>query len=132
MELKRKNFFSGAPLEQKVGYSRLVKVGPFVYIGGTTSVQPDGSVLGKDDGYEQTKYVLEKMIKCLEQAGGKKEDVIRVKIYTTNMSKSKEYLKAYSEFFKEIKPLSTLVGISQLNRPDQLVEIEMDAILGTV
>ncbi|WP_368490999.1 Rid family hydrolase [Clostridium sp. BJN0013] len=132
MELKRKNLFSGSPLEEKVGYSRLVKVGPFVYIGGTTSVQSDGSVFGENDGYKQTKYILEKMIKCLEEAGGKKEEVIRVKMYTTKMSQSKEYLKAYSEFFKDVKPLCTLVGISELNRPAQLVEIEIDAILGVI
>lgn len=132
MELKRENFFSGAPLEEKVGYSRMVKVGPFVYIGGTTSVQPDGSVFGENDAYKQTKYVLEKMIKCLEEAGGKKEEVIRVKMYITKMSQSKECLKAYSEFFKNVKPLCTLVGISELNRPTQLVEVEIDAILGAM
>lgn len=128
MNLERTNYSSGAPLEEVAGYSRVVKVGPFIYVGGTTSVQPDGSVYGENDGFEQTKYILDKMIGCLEQAGGKKEDVIRVKMYATDMSQTKEYIKAYSMFFKEIKPLCTLVGIAALNRPTQLIEIEIDAV----
>ena len=128
MNLERTNYSSGSPLEDKAGYSRVVKVGPFIYVGGTTSVMPDGSVFGENDGYAQTKFILEKMIKCLEGAGGKKEDVIRVKMYATDMSISKDYIKAYSEFFKEIRPLCTLVGINALNRPSQLIEIEIDAV----
>lgn len=132
MNFERTNYSSGAPLEEIAGYSRVVKVGPFIYVGGTTSVQADGSVYGENDGYAQTKYILEKMINCLEKAGGKKEEVIRVKMYATDMSRSKEYIQAYSEFFKEIKPLCTLVGISALNRPTQLIEIEIDAVQGAV
>lgn len=132
MNFDRTNYSSGAPLEEKAGYSRVVKAGPFIYVGGTTSVQPDGSVYGENDGYAQSKYIFEKMIKCLEQAGGKKEEVIRVKMYATDMSRSKEYIQAYSEFFKEIRPLCTLVGIAALNRPTQLIEIEIDAIMGAV
>ncbi len=129
MNFERTNYASGSPLEESAGYSRVVKAGPFVLVGGTTSVQPDGSVYGAD-GYEQTKFILEKMIRCLEQAGAKKEEVVRVKMYATDMSRSKEYIQAYSEFFKPIKPLCTLVGIAALNRPTQLIEIEMDAIIG--
>ncbi|TYQ17956.1 UNVERIFIED_CONTAM: enamine deaminase RidA (YjgF/YER057c/UK114 family) [Acetivibrio alkalicellulosi] len=131
MDLIRTNYSSGAPMEEKVGYSRTVKVGPFVYVGGTTSVQPDGSVYGEKDGYAQTKYILEKMVKFLEEAGSKKEEVIRVKMYVTDMKRTMEYIKAYSEIFKDIKPLCTLVGINALNRPSQLIEIEMDAVLGS-
>ena len=131
MELQRTNYSSGAPLEAKVGYSRVVKAGPMVYVGGTTSVQPDGSVYGEGDGYAQTRYILGRMIKFLEEAGAKKEEVIRVKMYATDMSRSSEYLQAYAEFFKEIKPLATLVGIAALNRPTQLIEIEIDAIIGS-
>lgn len=131
MEFKRTNYSSGAPLEEKAGYSRVVKAEPFVYVGGTTSVQPDGSVFGENDGYAQTKYILEKMIKCLEQAGSKKEEVVKVKMYATDMTRAKEYIQAYSEFFKSIKPLCTVVGTSALNRPTQLIEIEIDAIIGS-
>lgn len=131
MEFKRTNYSSGAPLEEKAGYSRVVKTGPFVYVGGTTSVQPNGTVFGENDGYAQAKYIFEKMIKCLEQTGSKKEEVIRVKMYVTDMGRSKEFLQAYTEFFKPIKPLCTMVGIATLNRPAQLIEIEMDAIIGS-
>ncbi|AGL02283.1 Rid family hydrolase [Desulfoscipio gibsoniae] len=131
MNMERTNYSSGAPLEDKAGYSRVVKVGPFVYVGGTTSVQPDGSVYGENDGYAQTKYILERMIGFLEQAGSRREEVIRVKMYATDMTRAKEYIEAYSEFFKDIKPLCTLVGISTLFRPAQLIEIEMDAVIGS-
>jgi len=129
MKWERENYSSGAPLEEKAGYSRVVKVGPFIFIGGTTAVQPDGTVYGENDGYAQAKYILEKMLGCLQQAGGKPQDVVRVKMYATDMKRAPEYAKAYSEFFKEIKPLYTMVGISELNRPSQLVEIEIDAVM---
>lgn len=129
MEWERTNYSSGAPLEDKTGYSRVVKVGPFIFVGGTTSVQSDGTVYGENDGYAQTKYILEKMIKCLSEAGGSPNDVVKVKAYTTDMKRAPEYAKAYSEFFKEIKPLFTMIGISALNRPSQLIEIEIDAIV---
>ncbi len=130
MELKRQNFSSGAPLEEKVGYSRMVKIGPYVKIGGTTSVQPDGTVYG-EDGYEQTKYVLDKQIKLLEQAGGSKEDVFSIFIYTTDITQGGRICEAYSEFFHDIKPLNTMVEITRLNRPTQFVEIEMEAMIGS-
>ncbi|HWQ71463.1 MAG TPA: Rid family hydrolase [Desulfitobacteriaceae bacterium] len=131
MDLKRTNYSSGAPLEEKAGYSRIVKVGPFVYAGGTTSVQPDGTVYGEGGAYQQTKYILEKLIKLLGEAGSKKEEVVRVKVYSIDMKLTPEILRAYSEFFKEIKPLCTVVGTTELNRPAQLVEIEMDSIIGS-
>lgn len=131
MELIRTNYSSGAPLEEKIGYSRMVKVGPFVYIGGTTAVQPDGTVYGENNPYEQTKYILEKLVKLLEEAGSKKEEVIRIKGYATDMKYAPEIAKAYSKIFLNIKPLFTLVGTNMLNRPTQVVEIEMDAIIGT-
>lgn len=131
MDLTRTNYSSGAPLEEKTGYSRMVKVGPFVYIGGTTSVQPDGTVYGEGNAYEQTKYILEKLVKLLEQASSKKEEVVRIKGYTTDMKYGAEIARAYSEIFHDIKPLFTMVGTPMLNRPSQLVEIEMDAIIIT-
>lgn len=130
MNFERTNYSSGSPLEESAGYSRAIKAGPFIYVGGTTSVQPDGSVYGEGDGYAQTKFILEKMVKYLELAGGKRSEVIRVKMYVTDMTKTKDYIRAYSEFFKEFKPLCTLVGIAALNRPSQLIEVEIDAIMG--
>lgn len=131
MDLTRTNYSSGAPLEEKTGYSRMVKVGPFVYIGGTTAVQPDGTVYGEDSAYEQTKYILEKLVKLLGKSGSKKEEVIRIKGYTTDMKYGPEIARAYSEIFHDIKPLFTMVGTPMLNRPSQLVEIEMDAVIIT-
>lgn len=130
MDLKRENYGSGAPLEEKVGYSRMVKVGPFVKIGGTTSVQQDGTVYGVD-AYEQTKYVLEKQVNLLEQIGVKASEVISIKVYTTDMSQIGKICKAYSEIFHDIKPLNTVVGTTALNRPTQFVEIEMEAVKGS-
>ncbi|MGE4352536.1 MAG: Rid family hydrolase [Oscillospiraceae bacterium] len=129
MELKRTNYSSGAPLEEKVGYSRMVKTGPFVFVGGTTSVQPDGTVYG-EDAYEQTKYVLEKQVKLLETAGAAAADVVKVKVYATDMKFTGDITRAYAEIFHDIRPLCTVVGTPALNRPTQFVEIEMDAVIG--
>ena len=128
MKLERINYSSGAPLEEKVGYSRMVKIGPYIKIGGTTSVQPDGTVYGEDAG-EQTRYVLDKQIKLLEQAGASKEDVFSVFIYPTDITQGAKICEAYSEFFHDIKPLNTMVEITRLNRPTQFVEIVMEAML---
>ena len=130
MDLTRTNYSSGAPLEETVGYSRMVKTGPFVFVGGTTSVQSDGSVYGEYDAYLQTKYVLEKQVKLLEQAGATVKDVVKIKAYITDITKGAEACRAYSEIFKEIKPLFTMVGTTALNRPTQVIEIEMDAVIG--
>jgi enamine deaminase RidA (YjgF/YER057c/UK114 family) len=131
MELKRTNYSSGAPLEEKVGYSRMVKVGPFISIGGTTSVLPDGSVYGEGSVYEQTKYILNKFIGLLGQAGASEKDVTKIKGYLTDMAYASEAGRAYAEIFKEIRPLLTFVGTPMLNRPAQLVELELEAIAAT-
>ncbi len=130
--MKRENYSSGAPLEDKVGYSRMVKIGDFVFIGGTTSVQPDGSVYGENDPYAQAKYIFEKQIHLLLAAGAKKEEVFRIKAYATDMKYAAEVSRAYSELFHDIRPLFTMVGTNMLNRPTQLVEIEMEAAIGSV
>lgn len=129
--MKRENYSSGAPLEDKVGYSRMVRIGDFVFIGGTTSVQPDGSVYGENDPYEQAKYILSKQINLLIAAGSKKEEVFRIKAYTTDMKYAAEIGRAYSEFFRNIRPVFTMVGTNMLNRPSQLVEVEMEAAAGS-
>lgn len=127
--MERINYLSGAPLEEKVGYSRMIKVGNMVMIGGTTSVQPDGSVIGVGDPYAQAKYIFEKQVKLLEQAGAKPKDVVKIKAYVTKMSYCQEISRAYSEIFHDIKPLFTAVGTPELNRETQLCEIEMTAII---
>ena len=126
----RQNYASGAPLEEKFGYSRMVKVGPYIMIGGTTSVQPDGSVYG-EDLYTQCKYIFEKQIKLLEQAGATVGDVISVRGFAPAwVTDTSGWDQAYSEIFHGIRPCSMLLGINKLNRPTQLVEIEMTAIAG--
>jgi enamine deaminase RidA (YjgF/YER057c/UK114 family) len=130
MDLARKNYSSGAPMEEIDGYSRIVQTGPFVFVGGTTSVQPDGSMVAEGDSYGQVRYVLLKLLKLLEQTGASKEDVYSVKIYQTPDFDSKEGYRAYSEIFHDVMPLLTGVTIHKLTRPTQLVEIEMNAIAG--
>ena len=128
--MKRKNYSSGAPLEQKAGYSRAVRIGDFIFVGGTTAVQPDGSVYGEGDSYAQLKYILEKQVKIIEQAGGKKEDVFEVRIFQTPEFE-KAGMAAYTEIFHDVMALCTGVTIAKLNRPTQLVEVEMSAAIGT-
>ena len=130
MEFKRKNIHGGAAYEDVAGYSRIVIAGPFVYVSGTTAVTPEGTVYGEGSPYEQVKYVFTKLVKLLEENGVKKEEVVKVNIYATSSSYNSEITKAYSEFFKESRPCCTWLGIKELNRPTQLVEIEMQAIIG--
>lgn len=127
--MQRINYSSGAPLEEQTGYSRMVKLGNQIYIAGTTAVQPDGEVFGAT-AYEQAKYILIKSMAMLQRTGAEAKDVYKVKIYATDMGSAKEIVAAYSEIFKEVRPVLTMVGTSQLNRPSQLVEIELEAMLG--
>lgn len=129
--LKRENFSSGAPLEEKAGYSRAVKVGNFVFVGGTTTTNPEGVVEAEGDAYLQTKIILQKIEQALSKAGARLSEVYRVRIYVTDIKKAQEYMRAYSEFFKEIKPVIILVEITALARPAHLVEIEAEAIIGS-
>ena len=129
--LKRENFSSGAPLEDKVGYSRAVRIGNMVFVGGTTTTTPEGVVEAEGDAYLQTKIILQKIEQALIKAGAKLSQVYRVRIYVTDISRSQEYMQAYAEFFKEIKPVTILVGISALARPAHLVEIEAEAMIGS-
>ena len=126
--MKRTNYSSGAPLEEKVGYSRMVKKGPFVMIGGTTAVQPDGSVYG-ETAYEQAGYIFRKFLNLLKEAGAEPKDVVKVNAFITDMKYGKEVGDAYSEIFHDIKPLFTMVATPALNRPTQFVEIELTAIM---
>ena len=124
MEITR--YSSGAPLEKSMGYSRMIKVAGLILIGGTTSVQSDGTVYG-EDAYSQARYVLEKQVQLLQQAGGKKENVIAVDVFAVHMSDTAEIGRAYAEIFHDIRPTFTVVGTTELNRPTQLVEIKLMA-----
>ncbi|WP_313340730.1 Rid family hydrolase [Lacrimispora sp.] len=127
--MKRTNYSSGAPLEELAGYSRMVKIGEHIYIGGTTAVQPDGTVFGETP-YDQAKYIFTKFIELLKQADADASHVFKVNVFLTDMESAKEVGRAYSEFFKEVRPLFTMVETPKLNRPTQFVEIELEAMTG--
>ena len=129
--MKRENFSSGAPFEEKVGYSRAVRVGNTVYVGGTTSTNSEGVVEGAGDAYLQSKIILQKIEEALGRAGAKVSEVVRVRFYVTDISKGQEYLRAYSEWFKNVKPVITMAEVRALARPEHLVEIEVDAVVGS-
>jgi enamine deaminase RidA (YjgF/YER057c/UK114 family) len=129
--LKRQNFSSGAPLEDKIGYSRAVRIGNMVFVGGTTTTTPEGVVEAEGDAYLQTKIILQKIERALIKAGAKMSQVYRVRIYVTDIARSQEYMQAYAEFFKEIKPVTILAEVSALARPTHLVEIEAEAMIGS-
>lgn len=127
--MERINYSSGAKWEDIVGYSRAVKVGNIIEITGTVAVDENSLVVGKDNAYEQTKFIIQKIEKVLQQAGASLKDVVRTRMFVTDISKWEEYGKAHSEFFKEIKPCTTMVEISKLIAPEYLIEIEATAIV---
>lgn len=129
--MQRINFASGAPMEEKVGYSRAVRIGDRVLVGGTTATNPDGTVEAPGDAYLQSKIVFQRMEEVLGRAGATLADVVSIHIFITDVSLAKDSIRAYSEFFKPYKPLCTMVGISALFRPEQIVEIEAEAIIGS-
>jgi len=127
--MERTNYSSGSKWEDIIGYSRAVKIGNVVEVTGTVALGEDGKVVGKDDAYAQTKFIYEKMEKVLQQAGAKMKDVVRVRMFVTDISKWQEYGRAHSEFFREIKPCNTMVEVKALIEPDYLIEIEATAII---
>ena len=124
----RKNISSGAEWEDKVGYSRAVKVGNKIFVSGTTGIDESGEVVGKDDIYLQTKQCILNIEKALKKAGASLENVVRTRAFVTDIDRWEEFGKAHQEFFGKIKPAATLVEISKLIHPDLLVEIEVDAV----
>ena len=124
---KRKNFSSGAKWEDIVGYSRAVQMGNHLEISGTVATDDNG-VVGKDDFYAQTKFILQKIDNVLQQAGFTMSDVVRTRMFVTDISNWEQIGKAHGEFFKHIKPVTSMVEVSALIDPDYLVEIEVTAI----
>ncbi|HUZ60035.1 MAG TPA: RidA family protein [Hanamia sp.] len=128
MESKKQLFSSGAKWENKVGYSRAVKVGNVIEISGTTSV--DGDIItGKGNIYEQAVFIFQKIEKVLIEAGSSLNDVVRTRMYVTDISKWEEVGKAHSLFFKDIKPATTMIEVSKLINDELLIEIEVTAIM---
>lgn len=125
----RINISSGAIWEDKVGYSRAVKVGNHIEVSGTVASDENGNVIGKDDPYEQTKYILQKIEKALQQAGASLNDVVRTRMFVTDISRFAEYGKAHGEAFAAIKPCTSMIEVKGLVAPEYLIEIEATAIL---
>jgi len=128
--IKRLNISSGAKWEDIVGYSRAVRVGNVVEVAGTTAVDENGDVVGLNDPYEQTKYALSKIEKALIQAGAEMKDVVRTRMFVTDMSRWEEVGRAHGLYFKDIKPAASMIEVKSLISPELLVEIEVTAIVG--
>ena len=125
---KRKKISSGAVWEDVVGYSRAVRDGSIIEVAGTTAVDENGNIVGINDPYIQTKFIIQKAEKALKELGCDLENVIRTRMYVTDISKWKEIGRAHGEFFGEIKPATTMVEVSKLISPEIIVEIEFSAV----
>lgn len=127
--MERKNFSSGAKWEEIVGYSRAVRIGNIIEVTGTVAVDDAGKLVGNDSAYEQTKFIIEKIEKVLQRAGGSLKDVIRTRLFVTDISLWAEYGRAHGEFFKDIRPCTSMIEISRLIEPEYMIEIEATAVL---
>jgi len=126
---KRVNIFSGAKWEDIVGYSRAVRVGDKIFVSGTVATDENGNIIGNDDIYLQTKFILQKIEKTLNQAGASINDVVRIRMFVVDINKWEEIGKAHSEIFNNIRPAATMVEISKLINEQCLIEIEADAVI---
>jgi enamine deaminase RidA (YjgF/YER057c/UK114 family) len=127
--MSRQNVTSGGPFEDIVGYSRAVRIGNAIAVSGTTAVLPDGTVFGGDDAYLQASRCFSVMAKALEEAGASMRDVIRTRMFVTDISRWEEFAKAHAEAFRDIRPAATMVQVSALITPGMLIEIEADAVV---
>lgn len=128
VDMERSRTFSGVTWETTTGYCRAIRVGNQIYVSGTAPIDADGKVFAPGDAYAQTRYCLQKIQKALQDLGGNCQDVVRTRLYVTDISRSAEYAKAHQEFFAAHPPANTMIGVQALVDSEMLVEVEVEAI----